>query len=210
MYKNFILTLGISIFGYTTIILSNDLLSSKFVIRELNYEDRQEIDELAALFQDDKEIQEMTGGITEKYFESLLVSYQQIDKELLGRIFVCKDQKICGMVKCNYFAEGTTLKYETLAVNKNYRGHGIASLLMKYAQDQYNDKLLNKASLVVYPYNLAAMRCYTKQGFYISWDITINKIGDFLYWLDHGYGLYDSYKKSYKRKAVLMTKDIKR
>ena len=153
--------------------LSVGLYSSsvQFEVRELNYKSAQEIKEVCELFED-KDIQEMTGGKDSNNQMSLLSSYTQEDEQKYGKYFICKctdeHKRLCGVLTCIHSLEDGYAEYKAIAVHKDYRRQGIASLMMEYVENIYVRKLpVQKILIGVFPQNIAAIKCYSKQDFYI-------------------------------------------
>jgi ribosomal protein S18 acetylase RimI-like enzyme len=152
-------------------IIESYSLAANFEIRALNYHDAQEIKEVCELFED-KDIQEMTGGKTSDSQMDLLSSYTLAEEQKYGKYFICRSvgehKKVCGILTCVHSSEDGYAEYKAIGVHKDYRRQGIASLMMEYVENIYVKKIpVQKILIGVFPQNVVAIKCYSKQGFYI-------------------------------------------
>lgn len=171
MLKNKVLLFVVTCVFLTGVCAPKQSLNGQFEVRELNYYDTQEIEEVCQLFQD-KDISEMTGGKNFDNQMNLLSAYGQDEQQKHGKYFICKSideiKKVCGIVICTYNLEDGYAEYKAIAVHKDYRRQGIASLIMTHVEKVYIEPMSIKKILIgVFPQNLAAIKCYSKQGFYI-------------------------------------------
>lgn len=147
-------------------------IDDRFVVRELHYHDKQEVEAVSHLFED-PEIQAMTGGKTVGWVRSKLDNYRDEDKAKYGRYFICKScvdpRKICGVLIGVYDAIENLAEYKAFAVSKDFRRQGIAQLMLAYAEKVYAASGVKTIIVGVFPDNKAAIACYQKAGFYVSW-----------------------------------------
>ena len=153
------------------------ILNNGYVIKELDYQDEQEVSAVANLFDGDKEIQEMTGGKNKACLERILDKYSDSDKLNYGKFFICissdESKQVCGVLVCKHDIEAKILEYKVLAIHKNYRRQGIASSMMSYVEQIYTELAIEKILVGVFPHNKSGIQCYSQQGFEIPF---MNKI----------------------------------
>jgi len=157
---------------------------NRFEVRELHYNDKQEVEALSLLFED-PEIQAMTGGKTVGWVRKKLDNYIEQDKAIYGRYFICKSsanpQQICGVLIGLYDAAENLAEYKAIAVRNDFRRQGIAQMLLEYAEKVYAGSGVKTFIIGVFPDNKAAIACYTKAGFYISWQDWLRTYGRIAY-----------------------------
>ena len=148
-------------------------VNNHFEVRELHYQDKQEVEALSLLFAD-PEIQAQTGCKTVGWVVKKLDNYTEQDKATYGRYFICKSgaspQKVCGVLIGVYDAAENLAEFKAIAVSKDFRRQGIAQMLLEYAEKVYAASGVKTFIIGVFPDNKAAIACYKKAGFYISWE----------------------------------------
>lgn len=141
------------------VIMACSIIWPEFQVRELNYQNQQEVEQVSDLFKDE-DIFKMTGGWTKEKISKLLFNYTSEDKDRYGNFFVCcnDSQGVCATLACTFDAKNKSAEIKILGVHKDYRGHGIASQLIQYTQDRCIEQSLLDIGVGVFPQNNAAIQ----------------------------------------------------
>lgn len=137
-----------------------------FEVRELNYRDAREVDQVCALLKTDKYYQA-------DFWMSCTIDYllrQDTSTGIEGIIVVAKtiaSNKICGVTCCQLYSDERSSGWiELVLVDLQYRRKSIASSMLQYLQKHCLKQSIQKLQLSVPENNLTAKKCYLKFGFH--------------------------------------------
>lgn len=166
--NSLLITITFFLYIHTEIIYSSnrELFSCK--IRELNYQDPYEIQQACKLFQD-KDTQSKTGNISFDDMEYDIHHKNKSSRFIIFELNAIEKQKsrIIGLLHLKIHKAHKAVKYQTIAVDKNYRKLGVASSLMNTAQQEFIPASTEIIHLSVQHQNQDAIRCYQNNGFTI-------------------------------------------
>lgn len=91
-----------------------------------------------------------------------------LNRKLADEVFVIKDVNGCEIAFVTLGVRDLTGSIGLLAVDENYRGRGIGSLLLQNADNYFLRKQVTSAEVVTQSNNIPACRLYEKMGYAIS------------------------------------------
>lgn len=135
-----------------------------FEVKELNYANAHEVDQVYALLKTDKYYQT-------DFWMAATISYllrQDTSTGIEGIIVVAKAfNKICGVTCCQLYSDERSSGWIALVlVDQGYRRKSIASSMLQYLQKNCLKQSIKKLQLSVPENNFAAKKCYLKLGFH--------------------------------------------
>ena len=165
------LFLCISLISHNLFSSQEKLFHEQFSIKELNYENEQEVADVCEIFQDEQ-IQKMTNAnpdlikrlITSSPFRFLACT--TIEDPLIT----------CATLGFEDDQKDNTALFLILAVKHDFQQKGIASSLMIHAEQKFIDHSVQQIFMHVDPRNKSALACYKKQGFYKCKLVTHHKV----------------------------------